>query len=164
MSEDVDLMVRDFRTDPSEPLRRRNVSYLSNVPGVDELPVRVVHPMATLQELSTQPTDAMDAWARHAAAANGFGDGGMDSDGDSTYDGVSVERAEQPRSPSYVSPMRRRLRAIGEAIAAVIWVAYWLIGSFLRSWDRTPPQTAPTYRSITPKPRAIPALRQSRVT
>lgn len=162
MSEDVDLMVRDFRTEPAEP-RRRNVRYLSNVPATDELPVRVVHPIERLRQLSTQSRDAMDAWARHAAAANGFGEAGIEAEGGIASDGAVAQGVEQPSVRKHVSPVRRRLRAMGEAIAAIIWVAYWLIGSFIRSWERTP-KPAPTYRAIAPKPRAIPTLRQSRVS
>jgi hypothetical protein len=156
-------MVRDFRSDPTERLRRSKLSYLSNVPAVDELPVRVVHPIQRLRQLSMQSRDAMDAWARHAAAANGFGDGGMASEGGNASDGAIVERAERPRVRKHLSLARHRMRAMGEAIAAVIWVAYWLIASFIRSRARTP-QAAPTYRAVTPKPRPIPTLRQSRVS
>jgi len=163
VSEDVDLMVRDFRTDPAETLRRAKLRYLNNAPTADELPVRVVHPIARLRQLSTQSRDAVDAWARHAAAANGFGEGGVESEGDRSGNGAIVEGSKQPSVRKHLSPVGRRLRAMAETIAALAWVAYWLIGRFIHSWERTP-KPAPTYRAIAPKPRAITTLRQSRVS
>ena len=161
MSDDVDLMVRDFRTEPTEP-RRRDVRYLSNMPAADELPVRVVHPIARLRQMSTQSTDAIDAWARHAVAANGFGDGAIEGDASAVSDNAVAKPARRRAVRKHLSLAAHRVRAMADAVAAMVWVSYWLIGRFIRSWVPAA-EPAPTYRAAR-KPRVSPTLRQSRVS
>jgi uncharacterized protein YjiS (DUF1127 family) len=137
VSDDVDLMVRDFRSDPSDPARRRNVSYLrSEAQWTEPVSLRV-HALEECEALSTQSTDAIDAWARHAAAANGFG-----------YAGISEPQVRTPVSYELWRETRvQRSRAIGEAVAAIVWVIVWLTGSFWRSWQRRL-EAAATYEGL----------------
>jgi uncharacterized protein YjiS (DUF1127 family) len=137
VSDDLDLMVRDFRSDPRDPARRRNVSYLRCEAQWTEPVSLRVHAIEECEALSTQSTDAMDAWARHAAAANGFGDAG-----------VSEPPVRRPVSYELWRDTRaQRSRAIGEAVAAIAWVFAWLAGSFWRSWRRQR-QASATYESL----------------